>query len=120
MAPHYPASFIVCGMFSFEFFPRIRVGNFIWNCIKKCERSHYQWLYSSKLLPSGSYPPSVMPLTSALASNLRSGSCDGLADSQGRGRMCWKRVEGFWRALGKGSAPGAEDCLSPETLRSHL
>lgn len=79
MAPHYPPDFIVCGMFSFEFFPRIRVGNFIWKCIKKCERSHYQWLYSSKLLLSESYPPSVMPLrTSALASNLRSGSCDGL------------------------------------------
>lgn len=78
MAPHYPAGFIVCGMFSFEFFPRTRVGNFIWKCIKKCERSYCQWLYSSKLLLSGFYPPSVMPLTSALALNLWSGSCDGL------------------------------------------
>ena len=67
--------------------------------------------------------PSVLPLISAPASNLQSGTQDGLgwwADDRGSGWDVWKGLEGFWGALGRNSHPGAEKgCPSPGALGSH-
>ena len=67
--------------------------------------------------------PSALPLTSAPASNLQSGTQDDWAGGQMTEReagMSWKGLEGFWGALGRDSHPGAEKgCPSPGARRSH-